>query len=279
MKATSHILLILLFIGLLPAFAYWPQQPQVIPTENDALALAAADIATIPVFDRCYVRYLWVKPSDTLHEDMQCLSLACNYISRATVIVRPMPLGKDRLMLLRIDLRHYWPKERDLEEVLKAWEEFRFDPRFNLLLTRDTLKFAIGVDLPTGKKSTTKKKREFADKQSYKDAKTGAYLGYWDEQTKTYHKNPWVEEVCQEQGGLFDSGDDVVRVVAPHLDPLLVAALVEQTRSQAPVVNSGYFLTRHPRGIRSYFKCRRRNSAKTDQSRRTFTDCRREKHP
>src|SRR5436190_13595637 len=83
------------------------------PTENDAMALALADLKSIDIDEQYYMRYIWVKEPeaniDELREHMQCTVLVLNYISRATVLARPIPLGKDKLMLLRIDLRHYVP--------------------------------------------------------------------------------------------------------------------------------------------------------------------------
>lgn len=210
-----------------------------IPTENDALKLASLDILTVPIFDRQYIRYIWIVPNEFMFEDMQIMSLTLNYISRGTVPVQPIPIGKDKLMLVRLDLRAYAPKEKDLEDLIKVWEEFRFDPRFNLLLTKDTIKFAIGVDIPKGKGKT--KKREFRDKKPYyKDGKNV----YWDDKTEKYYPQPYLDEPYTENGTGFDVGEDVIRIVAPHLDPILVSILVDLTRSQAPVVNHRYFLFR-----------------------------------
>jgi hypothetical protein len=251
MKAVARVMLVWLFIALLPAFGHssatqWPIAPETIPTENDVLRLAAADILTLPPFDRQYQRFLWVVPSETLWEDSQATVLALNYVSRSTIAVHPIRLGANKLMLLRFDLRMVAPKDRDLEEWTRVFEEFRFDPRFSLLLTKDTLKFAAGIDLPKSspKQVTTKKKRFFKDQQLY--SSQGKTLGYYDEKTGMYSANPWVEETVTETvgGGLFSDGEDVVRVVAPHLDPVLVATLVEATLSQAPVISSDYFIFR-----------------------------------
>lgn len=247
------LVLWLILLWILPCFASSSVAPKQldkdhIPTENDALRLAVADILSIPPQDRYLYRYIWITPTETQFEDLQCISLTLNYISRGTVIVQPPPLGQGKLMLVRVDLRAYAPKDNDFDDLIRVWEEFRFDPRFNLLLTKDTLKFATGIDIPQQKPKIINKtkKRDFKDTQSYRDKATGKPLGYWDDETKKYYPNPFIEETYQEtiKVGLFDAGEDVIRVVAPHLDPILVATLVDSTRSQAPVVNHRYFMFR-----------------------------------
>ena len=120
----------------------WPSLTRA-QEENAALAIAAKDLAALSAFDRPFMRYVWVQGG--IPEEIQATSLTLNYISRATVIVKPAPVSKD---VLRIDLRGYAPRQTDLEEWKEAWWNFSFDPRFSLLLTRDTLKFSTVLPRP-----------------------------------------------------------------------------------------------------------------------------------
>lgn len=108
--------------------------------ENTAIALALADVRTLPKHDRAYQRYIWIP--DGKVESLQEVSLTLNYISRATTIIRPTPVAGQ---LARVDVRHYAPRDSDRDEWMGTWYNFTFDPRFSLLLTKDTLKFSQGL--------------------------------------------------------------------------------------------------------------------------------------
>ena len=169
----------------------------------------------LPLPDRQYARYIWVTPDEEdFAEVTQALSHAVNSVSNTAVIRRPVPLGKDKLLILRVDVRDY--SDGRTEEFIGAWEELKFDPRFNLLLTKDTLKFA--TEAP-----------EFPKVR--KKVKVPPYVA---EDGKTYDYK-YVTETSKE---------DVVRVVGEHLDPKNVTVLVDATRSQAPIVSHPYFVTR-----------------------------------
>ena len=167
-----------------------PKQPDMQrATENDALALASLDVATIPPQDAVYTRYLWIR--DGSYEGLQCCNLAMGYISRGTVIVRgvPLPLPPvpgSKLLLLRIDLRNYAPRDKDLRELTSTFEEFRFDPRFNLLITKDTIKFAeaAGLTVPP----LVQKVKKFRDVEKAEFKGMGFVKGTW--------KEPYEEEVA-----------------------------------------------------------------------------------
>ncbi len=180
-----------------------------LPTEADAVLMALQDLPGNGAFANPYVRYIWIEDGDP--ETAQVVSLILNYISRASVIKRPAIIGKEKLMLVRVDLSDYSGKN-DLAELIDVWEEFRFDPRFNLLITKDTLKFATGIDIPKSKRVVQK-------------LDAGGKV---------------VDE--QEKVVALGAGD-VVRVPAPHIgDPLLL--LSEVLGTEAPIITSGYFLTR-----------------------------------
>jgi hypothetical protein len=108
-------------------------------TPNDAVVLALADNRLMPDYAARTVRYLWLGPEGAV-EDAKTASLVLNMVSRSSTLKRPDVLQRGNLV--RVRLEDFAPTEKDLKEWLKIWEDFQFDPLFNLLLTRDTLKFA-----------------------------------------------------------------------------------------------------------------------------------------
>ena len=223
MRAILVALAVVLGVAIAVIPAAPPAVPVVaigsLPTENDVIDLATKDIEGVPPVDRQYTRYIWVTPDEPeFKEATQALSHTVNSISSTSVISRPVPLGKDKLLVLRIDLRSY--SDKRIDEVVNIWEEFRFDPRFNLLLTKDTLKFS---ENPPKFPTRTKQKKVKVEPYVAVDGKTYDY------------KYVESDEL---------SNDDVVRVVGEHLDTKLISTLIDATRSQAPIVSHGYFVTR-----------------------------------
>lgn len=223
------------------------------PSENDLLALCAADSKTLDRESQLFTRYLAVFSGEW--EEAQALAFALNLLSRASVVVpltdaksRPSgiyAIGNGNLLALRVDLRALYPREKDLTEALKVWESFQFDPRFNLLLTKDTLQFAAGIEIPKQERNVKKRVK----KQVQEKDKEGRPLFFVGPDGKPDKSKPSlveqeveVEEIVQtnELGGAVN----VLRVVAEQLDKTLVAQLVQATGSQAPVVESRYFLFR-----------------------------------
>lgn len=186
-------------------------QPYKRLAENEALAIALDDLRRVGQRGGrdalITTRYVWITDGD--FETLQCVSLALNWVSRGTFCVRPFPIMDPRkgmekhVALARVDLRNYAPKIDDLNEFIKVWGELRFDPRFNLLLTKDTLEFVLGL--------------------------------------KEQQKPAAMQGVKREDLKL---DGDVLRLVGEHIDPLLIANLIDLSLTDAPVVNSGYFLTR-----------------------------------
>lgn len=208
-----------------------------LPSDNDSLALALIDVLHINFEDRYYTRYVWV--TDDELEAMQASSLVLNYGSRSALIMRPFPIRREekRLLLLRVDLRHLARTDQDIKDMIVLWEKLRFEPKFNLLLTEDTLKFTTGIDLPKVKKEVTKKKWE---------KKTVAPFVHTDGQTYNYY---WVEKEYTEIVESSEISGGVLRVIAPHIDQSLLIPLIEATGSQIPVVTHSYFISRVLRQI------------------------------
>ncbi len=235
------------------------RSPVFLPLPDDLVALALADLRTVPLFDRPFVRYLSIQDGDP--NASRTSSLALNYISRSSAIYRPWVVAGG--VLLRVDLRSYAPRLADLEEWLQLWEEFRFDPSFALLITKDTLRFIALRDdeIPRRRVAKTVVRkvpgRERIEK-AIVDWKGGRYV-YPDDSGRVIAAlapgkyeaefrfrvpdEEVVETVFVEESGL--SGDaDVLRLDARHISPAAWAELTRETRSQAPIVDHRYFLYR-----------------------------------
>lgn len=201
-----------------------------IPTGNDAWRLADADAKTLPQEIRYCTRYVWIKDGDPI--TARAVSLTWNYVSRSALPYRPTPLGRDNLLVLRFDLRRTAPREGDLKDHLRLWEEFRFDPLFSRLFTKDTLKFNALVVLPTTKHWVEKK-----------------CAPYVHEDGNTYNTRWTLEEapITQEEIAKLD----VVRVPGESLDPHLVHELTGLLGTEAPIVSSPYFVVRSLSSIKN----------------------------
>ncbi len=178
-----------------------------LPNANDAYRLVAADLATIARHDAYYIRYLYINSFTA--EKLKALTLGINYVSRATVPLRLTPLASG--FVVRVDLRYFAPRADDLKLWLTLWEEFRFDPSFNLLITRGM--FANILALPEEKQPTARVRR-------------GQHF----------------EDVAFKSLNLRDV--DVVRFISPALDQKTVIAVQDFSGSAAPIVEASYFLTR-----------------------------------
>lgn len=186
---------------------------QILPSIQDAYNLAEFDCKSQSEGDRPFLRYIWEDSGDS--NDVKSSSFTVNVPSRSTNVARPVPLGQEKLILSRIDLRWYAPRVGDLAEWLRFWEDFQTDPRFNLLITKGTLKFAVET-LPNWKGKA------------------------------------WVRRV-KEDGFTWQNEDiilaeikniDLIRIPDPSLDQKVFQSLSVMTNSQAPVVLGDYFLSR-----------------------------------
>jgi hypothetical protein len=191
-----------------------PKVVQGIP-ENAALALAVADMSVFPPSEQPFLRWVWV--DDNEQESFQAVVMTANYTDSASVPVRLFPVINERAMLARFNLRQLYPRNEDLNNAIKTWELLQNDPRFNLLLTADTLKFAAGIGV-----DGAKEKEKAKAKQKQVVGKDG----------KPDFKQQRIDDVV------------LLRVVSEHLDKGLVAALVQGTQSQAPVVSHSYYIAR-----------------------------------
>src|SRR6516162_4279763 len=189
-----------------------------IPLPRDAQALALADMERLPKDAWPFIHYIWI--TDGQPGTIRAVSLAVNMVSQATVIVRPNPFGNS-LCLMRVDLRNYYPRAGALEDALKTWEEFQFDPRFSLLITKGQLDLLKQIKF-AGPQWVTTRRRVRVDNG-------------WRMERKTEKREVNLKE-------LEDA--DVIRIPGRHLAAAVYNRLVGMTGSQAPVISDQYFLYR-----------------------------------
>lgn len=231
-------------------------------TANELVKMAIMDLQTIPLIHQPFIRYLAIQDGEML--SVRTCSLTMNYLSRASTIIRPMPLFDSHLV--RIDLRLYAPRQEDLAEWLTLWEELSFDPMFALLITKDTINFS-GLrpeQLPKRKvKKTVIKKVKIPGK--IREEKRvidhpGGDLVYPDGRGTVENVKPgkYVMDLRFDEGGSerdvaeqvevevvgLGEGVDVVRLDGGHIDPAAFQQLQTLTGSLAPIVDHNYFKAR-----------------------------------
>lgn len=195
-----------------------------LPNWNDAAVLALMDLRAMPEIDQPFQRYLWITDGDT--KTAQMMAAVPNIVSRGTEIFRPVPMGADKLLLMRMDLRLYAPRTQDLKDWLTTWEELRNEPRFSLLITKDTINQLVldeGEAFPTVRKRVTHKTR----------------LKGRNGKTKTIFTEVDADVSIKELKDL-----ELARLIGRHVNLEVWQELVTRTQSQAPVVTHGYLLTR-----------------------------------
>lgn len=272
--------------GRAPAAPARPALPQVrvagvqvgvVPTFADAVLLADADSATIPPGDAPFQRYVWVVSGDP--DDAKAVALTANYPSHATTIIRPRAVSAAGVLLMRLDLRAYAPRDEQLQEFLKLWEDYQNDPRASLLITKDTLVNArvFGDAVPVVKVNRRIEKRvekvaaseEWRTEVKVFEHKGGVLTlpddtgrsegekpaGYYERELKFRTVKPAEFEVKvveeQVEVKLTDVKDvDLVRLPGRHLPARAFADLTARLRTAAPVVSHDYWIARHLSTIR-----------------------------
>src|SRR5581483_3695622 len=199
-------------------------------------------------------------------EDLKSVSFTLNLISNATIPIRPYPIkikvpdpvnkGKELelIPLIRIDLRHYAPQDKDLQRWLKIWEEYQFDPKFNFLITEDTLKFAQNFDnnllkiedfnkIPSELlKNQVINRNNQVKKVKKRVEKT--WLGDIDPDDGKYYPKGYKYHVIEEVDEPIENQTNILRIISNHIDKQLIATAIDLTHSQAPIVNYKYFIRR-----------------------------------
>lgn len=103
----------------------------VLLSPGQAIVLAATDIQSLTPQQRLTTRYLF--DSKGGKEWVQSMTGTLNRISRNYDPCRPVPLANNRL--LRVDLLSLISETKDLQAIIDTWDELRFEPMVNLLLT------------------------------------------------------------------------------------------------------------------------------------------------
>ncbi len=194
-----------------------------LPTSNDAATIALGDAHKLPPEVRCNVRYLWVRGA--AETSARAGSLAVNYVSRDTEITRPAMIGKDGLLLLRVDLYSYAAKASDRRDIVRIWEEFQNDPVFSRFITKATIKFNPVLVIPLAKRWVEKK----CEPYSAPDGNT--------------YNTKWIRESYQPTAADL-AKIDVIRTPSEAIDPEVWRELCDLTGSEAPIVSLPYFVYR-----------------------------------
>ncbi len=241
-------------------------------TPADAVVAAEADCQTLKG-EAPFYRYIWIE--DGSLETMKAMALVVNYPSHATTVVRPTPVIAGNVLLLRVDLRAYAPQLGQLEQFLKLWEDYQYDPKFSVLITKDVLGNLTYPDdkVPVVRvKKTIQKKAETAapgepqwrtetrviphpggrfkipdDTDRYYDnLPAGNYSFELKFKAKADPVAEFVEVREFAEVKLTDVKDvNLVRLAGYHLPVRQYADLVNRMRTAAPVVSHSYWMCRH----------------------------------
>jgi len=201
-----------------PLLAQEPVKITRLPGPNEALALAKADADTLPREICWCARYIWITSGDI--DDARAISDAINRVSRSARIYRPVLIGKDKLLVARVELHKYALTDSDLQELTALWEELQFDPALSFFITKGMIRLALERELPLKGHGTVKRWMEIAGK-------------------KRLIKKREAFDITIDAENI-----ELIRTPDPELDPDLLASLVELTGSNAPLVTDRYFLAR-----------------------------------
>lgn len=203
-----------------------PPQVTKLTTDTEIQAIVAEDLGKLPAVDRLFVRYVWIASGEP--EDFQATMLVANLVSRASVVYPLSRASVIRGQLIRIDLRALAPRSddgvNDLQDFANAWEELRFDPTFNKLLTANAIRnlIADGIAVPC------------------------VVIG--DDGKLSVSDDGRVEVRCRpykHNGATFSTRwASVVRLIPEHQDAKVVASIELMTGSEAAIVDHRYFITR-----------------------------------
>ena len=227
-----------------------PAPPQSIPVAlKDAEVLPHVEVEGVKVsIDAPFQRYLWFRESDPvkLKADMQAMLLTLNATSQlgcdpygAFCTFRPTQVGE---RMLRVDLRHLSDSIDGIKDNLRVWEEYRYDPAYSTLITKDTLK---SLTFPDGAEPKVKRKvkklvktnERLVDKDKVFVKGGQQFRGRWVWDTE------WKEEVVEV--GLKELTDvDVVRFNGEHLDLEFLQKLQAILQTEAPIIDADYFTLR-----------------------------------
>ncbi len=183
---------------------------------SDAAELALSDASQLA--DPAGVRYVWISGpvGKQSVEDARVVSYAANLISHGPNLLKPAVISDGKTVLARIDTRAYTTTPKDWQDYAQAWEEFRYDPKFNAFLTQGQ------VDLSGIEVEGTQRRWEVRD-------------------GKRWLVHEWAKDTLKRDG--------VVRRRPAHLTKSW-DQLAKMLKTEAPVVEHRYWLYRAMSTIR-----------------------------
>lgn len=178
--------------------------PQSMPGHAVQEALAARDVTP-------YTRWIWCPRADP--RDFQAAAWALSLTSRSPFTEPPRRNG----VLVRVDLDKYVNNQKELDEWVDLWEEYRFDPHFARLITSDAIKL-FGVPHEVS----------FAYKRDWRRPPGGEWRSVGRR----------LVEVDPNKAA-------VLRFNGPVPERSGLSVLQDRVQSLAPIVEADYFVGRH----------------------------------
>lgn len=237
-----------------------------VATSNDMVLLARTDLFRLPEEDRVFMRYFMIRYGGL--NSLRTLNLVLNYVTRASSIKYSTPIAGGRLA--RIDLRDWAPRDVDLVDWIRAFEDFAFDSQTALLITKDTIKFLSEEQKALLPQTFTKKVKLVkvpGEVRIEERVLTVTELPFTSPDGKVYTrevypklqigkqytfelqvKSEFVEKqtVIEETLNTIDAGKANVIRLDPdqYIDIGALHDLQEATHSQAPIIDHLYFKSR-----------------------------------
>ena len=199
-----------------------------VPTPADAVALAVADLGKMTQDIRPFQRYIWIpEPSKAkIGAISYTLNLAC---SRASTIIKPAILGNGQL--IRCDLRSLAPRDGQLNEMIKLWESFQFEPYFHITKSSNSILPVNAVTVEPVLGDPVGSIRFNIDDQQWMKTLDNTFL-VWD-------GNDWIITQAPIQ---FSKSQ--VSTYGAHCGLEQSVILQSLTQSNAAIVRYDYFLTK-----------------------------------
>jgi hypothetical protein len=221
----------LVAVGQQPPPAQAPVVPVTIYTPDNAVKLAAADLATIPEEERQYIRYisLYNIPKIQRKDYAAIVSFVVNSLSTRRQIYIPVFVGNSDETLIRINIDDYeWKKEAwDNLGAKGSGPKAQPEPYFQTFIEK----------LVDGEPVVKK-----VSKQVTKTKKV--LKGYYANTGQPYYVDEQVTETVQEE--VSTPGTPVRKKIlagAPWVDPEALAFLIKYTGSPTPIFRADWFIT------------------------------------
>jgi hypothetical protein len=206
-----------------------------IPVPAKAVIDAFNDLPNIPD-EPIYYRYFWFRENDPveLKKDMQSFLFDLNSTAQLGVNLpyRPVQIAEN---ILRVDLRCVSEDLAGLKKNLELYEEYRFDPDFSTLFTKETLEFVKFDKEPVIKSKVAKKVNEREVESEPYQHNGITYKKKWVYDTEWEEKETPITEIKDQ---------DVIRLDPEHVDLEPYCKLKHLLQTEAPIINADYYSTR-----------------------------------